>query len=83
MALGATTVWVNLMAHVSNLSGKENQGKVFGILQSMMSLATFLAPLITGFIATYNVQIPLYLGTIVLIGVGGYAFRLSTSKARH
>jgi MFS transporter, DHA1 family, tetracycline resistance protein len=85
MALGATTVWVNLMAHISNLSGKENQGKVFGILQSMMSLATFLAPLITGFIATYNVEIPLYLGTIVLIGVGFYAFRLHTSqrRARH
>lgn len=76
MALGSTTVWVNLMAHISNLSGKENQGKAFGILQSMMSLATFLAPLVTGFIATYNVEIPMYLGTIVLLGVGLYAFRL-------
>jgi len=82
MALGATTVWINVMAHVSNLSGKENQGKAFGILQSMMSLATFLAPLVSGFIATYNIEIPMYLGTIVLLGVGIYAFGLHSHEKK-
>jgi DHA1 family tetracycline resistance protein-like MFS transporter len=81
MAIFATTVWINVMTIVSNLSGKANQGKAFGILQSMMSLATFIAPLATGFIATYNIEIPMYLGTIVLLGVGLYAFRLHTRRA--
>ncbi|HSX11255.1 MAG TPA: MFS transporter [Chlamydiales bacterium] len=76
LALGATTVWINLMSLISNLSGRENQGKAFGVLQSMMSLATLIAPLITGFVATYNVEIPIYFGTCVLLLVGLYAFRL-------
>lgn len=80
-ALAGTACWVNVMALISNLSGKENQGKAFGILQSMMSLALFVAPLASGFVATYNLEIPLYFGTAVLLGVGLFAFLLH-SKVR-
>jgi DHA1 family tetracycline resistance protein-like MFS transporter len=72
LALGGTAVWVNTMALVSNLAGTQNQGKAFGILQSIMSLALFIAPLATGFIASFNLEIPLYLGALVLGGAGLY-----------
>lgn len=80
LGLAGTAAWVNVMALVSNLSGTENQGKAFGILQSMMSLALFIAPLMTGFIATYNIEVPMVIGTIVLLGVGLYAYRHAQVK---
>jgi MFS transporter, DHA1 family, tetracycline resistance protein len=83
LALAGTAGWVNVMALISNLSGKENQGKAFGILQSMMSMALFIAPLATGFAATYNREIPLYFGTIVFLGGGLYAFLHAKGHKTH
>lgn len=80
LALAGTANWVHIMALISNLSGKENQGKAFGILQSMMSLALFIAPLASGFIATYDIEIPLYLGTIVLVVTGLFSYFLHKER---
>jgi DHA1 family tetracycline resistance protein-like MFS transporter len=82
LALGGTMGWINSMTLISNLAGKENQGKAFGILQSIMSLALFIAPLVTGFIASFNLEVPLYLGTIVLLGAGLYAWMHRSQEKR-
>jgi DHA1 family tetracycline resistance protein-like MFS transporter len=82
LGLAGTACWVFTMTLISNLSGKENQGKAFGILQSMMSLALFISPLVTGFIASYDENLPMYIGTAVLIGVGLYGMGLYSREKR-
>ncbi len=44
---------IEILALTSNLAGKENQGKIFGITQSLMSLALFAGPACSGFMASY------------------------------
>ena len=82
IGLAGTVAWVSAMAIISNLAGAANQGKAFGIIQSLMSLALFIAPLFTGFIAPYGLDLPIYFGTAVLIGVGLFALGLHTRRKR-
>ncbi|MEN9654052.1 MAG: hypothetical protein RL235_164, partial [Chlamydiota bacterium] len=76
LSLCGATCWVSSMAVVSNLAGKENQGKAFGVLQSFMSLALFIAPLIAGVISVYSVELPLFIGAVMLFAIGLFAIRL-------
>ncbi len=72
LALGASSCWFASMAIPSNLAGKANQGKVFGISQSLFSLALFSAPLISGLLASYQLWLPMFLGALILLVAGGY-----------
>ncbi len=73
IAICGSCAWINLLAFLSNLAGKENQGKVFGVGQSLMSLAMFISPIISGLLAAFDERIPLTLSGIILIGSGAFA----------
>jgi MFS family permease len=73
IAICGAATWINLMAFLSNLAGRENQGKVFGIGQSLMALALCVSPIISGFLAAIEEKIPLVIGGAILLGVGGFA----------
>lgn len=69
-AICGSSIFINLLALLSNLAGKENQGKVFGVSQSLQSLSMFISPLIAGVLATVSERAPLTLGGLILIGTG-------------
>lgn len=48
----------NSTAIVSNLAGREEQGEILGINQSISSLAQALPPIIAGFVTTVNINLP-------------------------
>lgn len=53
----------NVTAIVSNLAGKESQGEVLGINQSLQSLGMALPPLIAGFVASLHPGLPTLVGS--------------------
>ena len=55
----------NSTAIISNLSGKESQGEVLGINQSMQSLAASISPLIAGVIVSLNRIFPILTASII------------------
>lgn len=68
-------VWISLMAVISNLAGEENQGKAFGVQQSLLSLASLLSPIIAGIIAPIDIKLPLVLaGTLLIVGFAIFTF---------
>ncbi len=63
----------NLMALISNLSGKEEQGEILGINQSVQSLAMVFPPLIAGMIVSIHRSFPiLAAGLFVFLGWAVY-----------
>ncbi len=73
LAICGASIWPNAIALLSNFAGKENQGKVFGIAQSLMSFAMFLSPLISGILAATDDRIPLTLSGVILVATGVFA----------
>ena len=82
MSVGAAALWINVMAIISNLAGKENQGKAFGILQSLRSAGLFISPLCAGFLASVNIFIPFWISAAILIVAGLFAGYLYRQKDR-
>lgn len=80
LAFCGSMVWIHIMALTSNLAGEKNQGKSFGLLQSLSSLALFVAPLWTGFLAAYNIHLPFFFGSLVFLGGGFFAFALTLRR---
>ncbi len=78
----ASIGWILVLAITSNLAGKENQGKIFGIVQSLMSLGVLIAPLISAFTANYNIKLPLYLAGIFSSAIFFYALGLYAKDRR-
>jgi DHA1 family tetracycline resistance protein-like MFS transporter len=76
LAIGSASCWVATMAIPSNLAGTANQGKVFGISQSLFSLALFFAPLTSGLLAFYEIGLPMFIGGMILLVAGAYTLRL-------
>lgn len=56
----------NVAAIVSNLAGKESQGEILGIHQSIQSLAMTLPPVAAGFIATLHPSLPTLAGSALV-----------------
>jgi DHA1 family tetracycline resistance protein-like MFS transporter len=77
LGMGAAICWICTLAITSNLAGVTNQGKVFGISQSLSSLALFFAPLLTGIIAAYDIGLPMILGGVIFLLAGAFAFRIA------
>ncbi len=73
LGMCGAAIWSNMLALLSNLAGKENQGKVFGISQSLMSLAMFVSPLLSGLLAAMDERIPLTASGVILIGIAVFA----------
>ncbi len=72
-SLCGAAIWINLTALLSNLAGRDNQGKVFGLAQSLMSLAMFISPLISGVIGAVSNSAPLATSGAFLILVSAMA----------
>jgi MFS family permease len=81
MTLCGSSCWINTMAAASNLAGKENQGKVFGIVQSLLSLALFLAPLCSGVLAARESSLSLLIGAAILFCTFCFAAGMTRKKA--
>ncbi|MFI5333925.1 MAG: MFS transporter [Chlamydiales bacterium] len=73
IAICGTCIWTFLLAFLSNLAGKENQGKIFGIGQSLMSLAMFISPILSGLLAAVDERIPLTASGVILAVNGAFA----------
>jgi DHA1 family tetracycline resistance protein-like MFS transporter len=72
----------NFTALVSNQSGRESQGEVLGINQSVQSVAQALPPIIAGFIVAIDVNLPIVTASLVILAAWAvFAFAFST-KAR-
>ncbi len=52
-------VFPNYTTMISNLAGRESQGEIFGINQSIQSVALTLPPIISGFIAAVHFTLPI------------------------
>ncbi len=50
-------------ALVSSLNGREHQGEILGINQSIQSLAFAIPPIIAGFIVSLNIRLPIILAS--------------------
>ncbi|HSX13693.1 MAG TPA: MFS transporter [Chlamydiales bacterium] len=86
LSLCGAAIWINITALLSNLAGRDNQGKVFGLAQSLMSLAMFVSPLISGFLGAISESAPLATSGIFLILVSAmasfYCFRKKTPTSQ-
>lgn len=67
ISIGSALSWVGFMAILSNLAGEKNQGKIFGVMQSIQSIGLFLSPFLSGFFSAKNQGLPLLLGVIFLL----------------
>jgi DHA1 family tetracycline resistance protein-like MFS transporter len=54
----------NYTALISNLSGKESQGEVLGITQSIQSLAMAIPPVIAGFLVSAHINLPIMVASV-------------------
>lgn len=67
VAMSQGLTFPNATAIVSNLSGKESQGEILGINQSMQSLAQSISPVIAGMIVTFNRALPIIAASLITI----------------
>jgi len=75
IAAGASIAWVGFMTLLSDLAGSKNQGKIFGVQQSLCSISLFMSPLVSGFLSAGNEMLPLMIGSfLILISAFGYYF---------
>ena len=76
----------NLNALVSNLAGKESQGEILGISNSLQSLGMALPPLIAGFIAAIDYTLPIAVASLLLFvawAVFAFSFKPSIKQKFH
>lgn len=76
-------VWSNLLAFLSNLAGRENQGKIFGIGQSLMALAMSLSPMFSGLLAAWDERFPLTISGLILVSSGAFAALYYFRRPKH
>ena len=58
----------NTQAIISNLADEKSQGEIFGINQSVTSLGMALAPIISGFIISFSIYLPIIMaGTLIIM----------------
>ncbi len=72
-AIFGSAIWSMTLAVLSNLAGKENQGKVFGVAQSLTALAMFISPMLSGVLASVSDAAPLTTSGILLALNGVFA----------
>lgn len=60
----------NSQAIISGLADEKSQGEIFGINQSVTSLGMALAPLISGFIISYSIYLPIFMAGFLIILAG-------------
>lgn len=84
ISLCGAAIWINISALLSNLAGRDKQGKIFGLSQSLMSLAMFISPLISGVLGAISESAPLATsgGSLVFVSAlaSFYCFRKKTTN---
>ena len=82
IAISQGLIYPNVTALVSNMAGKESQGEIFGINQSIQSVALFLPPLISGVIAAVHFTLPIIAAAFfVFVGWAVYTAFFKPKKA--
>ncbi|MBJ7448964.1 MAG: MFS transporter [Parachlamydiales bacterium] len=71
---GATS-FINCVALLSKLAGKEKQGAVFGIQGSLQSIGFFISPFLAGLFAATHPLVPMVIGCLLILASALY-FRL-------
>lgn len=57
----------NQTSIVSSLAGKDNQGEILGIQQSLQSIAFTVPPIIAGFLLNFDVRLPMVIAAIMTL----------------
>ena len=65
VALAQGLTFPNSTSIISNLGGKESQGEILGINQSIQSLALAISPLVAGIIVSFNMNLPIIMSSII------------------
>ncbi|MEM4261504.1 MAG: MFS transporter [Candidatus Diapherotrites archaeon] len=55
----------NQTALISSMAGKESQGEILGITQSIASISFIIPPIISGIITTYNYSAPIIMASTI------------------
>jgi len=58
----------NITNVISGLADKQSQGEILGISQSVQSLAMTLPPVVAGFLATFDVRLPIIMAGCMILG---------------
>jgi DHA1 family tetracycline resistance protein-like MFS transporter len=67
ISIGSGLSFPNVNSLVSQQAGPQAQGQVFGINQSIQSIAFAIPPIISGYLTTFNVNLPILLSSIVIL----------------
>jgi MFS transporter, DHA1 family, tetracycline resistance protein len=67
IAIFAGLTFPNSIAIVSSLSGKESQGEILGINQSIQALGISIPPIIAGFIVSVHLYLPILVSAILML----------------
>lgn len=62
LVLFVCLAWPNILAMVSNLAGKEKQGEIMGVNQSVQSLAQAITPIASGPLIAHYFRLPTIIG---------------------
>lgn len=68
---------------LSNLAGKESQGEILGISQSIQSIAFTIPPIIAGFLATINYSLPIIMSGLIIITAWLVFITMFKNQHRH
>jgi MFS transporter, DHA1 family, tetracycline resistance protein len=56
----------NLVSIISDSAGKELQGRILGIVQSLQSLGFAISPILAGFLIAYDLNLPIILASLLI-----------------
>jgi MFS family permease len=85
MAIFNGLTMANMTSVISNLAGKESQGEMMGISQSLQALGMTIPPIIAGIIVSFWVALPIVMSSILVLSAGivfVIMFHLSRTKFR-
>jgi DHA1 family tetracycline resistance protein-like MFS transporter len=67
ISIGTGMSFPNINALISMQAGPQAQGQVFGINQSIQSIALALPPIISGYITHIDMNLPIIVSFVVLV----------------
>ncbi len=73
IALFICLAWPNILVILSNLAGKKQKGALFGVTQSIQSLAQAITPLVSGPLIAVSEKLPTAIGAACM-GIAWLAF---------
>ncbi len=66
VAISQGLTYPNYIALISSMAGKESQGEILGITQSISSLSFIVPPIISGIISTFDYKMPIVLASLII-----------------